>query len=247
VAALLELRDVSRYFGGLKAVEGVSLTVEEGEIVGLIGPNGAGKTTLFSVVSGFYPPTAGEVTFAGRPIRGLRPDVICELGVARTFQLVKPFPHLTVLENVMVGAFNRTNSRAKAEAEAREILQFIGLDRFGPGKASALTLPGRKRLEVARALGTRPRLLLLDEVMAGLTPTESMHMVGLIKQLRERGITILVIEHVMRAIMALSDRIAVLHHGQLIAMGAPQQVIRDPAVIEAYFGEELQLAESESA
>ena len=247
MAALLELHGVSRYFGGLKAVEGVSLTVEEGEIVGLIGPNGAGKTTLFSVVSGFYPPTAGEVVFAGRPIAGLRPDVICEMGLARTFQLVKPFPHLTVLENVMVGAFNRTDSRAQAEAEAREILEFVGLEAFGPRKASALTLPGRKRLEVARALGTRPRLLLLDEVMAGLTPTESMHMVGLVKQLRERGMTVLLIEHVMRAIMALSDRIAVLHHGQLIAMGPPQQVIRDPAVIEAYFGEELQLAESESA
>jgi len=242
VGVLLDLRGVSRWFGGLRAVDGVSLTVSEGEIVGLIGPNGAGKTTLFNVISGFYAPSTGEVVFAGRRIDGLRPDLICDLGLTRTFQLVKPFPGLTVVENVMVGAFKRTSNRAAAEAKAREILQLVGLDAAGDQRAAHLTLPGRKRLEVARALATRPRLLLLDEVMAGLTPTEVVRMVDLIKQFRERGISIVVIEHVMRAIMAVSDRIAVLHHGRLIAEGAPHQVVRDPAVIEAYFGEDLLLA-----
>ena len=242
MAALLELRDVSRWFGGLRAVDGVSLTVGEGEIVGLIGPNGAGKTTVFAVISGFTPPTSGEVVFAGRSITGLRPDVICALGLTRTFQLVKPFLQLSVLENVMVGAFNRTGSRAKAEAHARQVLQLVGLDAVGAQPAGQLTLPSRKRMEVARALATRPRLLLLDEVMAGLTPTETMRMVDLIRQLREGGITILVIEHVMRAIMALSDRVAVLHHGKLIAEETPAAIVKNPAVIEAYFGEELALA-----
>ncbi len=240
--ALLELHGVSRWFGGLRAVDDVSLAVGEGEIVGLIGPNGAGKTTLFNVVSGFYAPTAGEVVFGGRRIGGRRPDVVCGLGLARTFQLVKPFPHLSVLENVMVGAFKRTSRRAEAEARAWETLALVGLEGVGRQPASQLTLPSRKRLEVARALATRPRLLLLAEVMAGLTPTETAALVGLTRQLREHGITILVIEHVMRAIMALSDRVAVLHHGKLIAVGAPEQVARDPAVVEAYLGEEFLVA-----
>ncbi len=243
MAPLLELRNVSRVFGGLRALGDVSLTVNEGEIVGLIGPNGAGKTTLFSVVSGFYRPSSGQIYFDGRPIGGLRPDVICALGLARTFQLVKPFPNLTVAENVMVGAFNRTNRRAEAERIAWEVLEFVGLAHKGLSRATSLTLADRKRLEVARALATRPRLLLLDEVMAGLTPTESMHVVGLIRQIRERGVTLLVIEHVMRAIMSLSDRVAVLHHGQLIAEGEPEAAVRDPAVIEAYLGEELLLTD----
>ncbi len=242
MAPLLEIREVSQWFGGLRAVDQVSLVVGEGEIVGLIGPNGAGKTTLFNIASGFFPPTTGDVLFDGRSIVGRRPDEVCELGLTRTFQLVKPFPRMTVAENVMIGAFKRTNSRSAAEARAREVLDFVGLADAASQPASQLTLPSRKRLEVARALATEPRLLLLDEVMAGLTPTEMMHMVGLIKALRERGMTVLVIEHVMRAIMALSERIAVLHHGRLIAEGPPDAVVRDPAVVEAYFGEELLLA-----
>ncbi|MGQ9675526.1 MAG: ABC transporter ATP-binding protein [Chloroflexota bacterium] len=244
---LLELRAVSRHFGGLMAVNSVSLAVAEGEIVGLIGPNGAGKTTLFAVVSGFYQPTAGNVFFDGKSIVGLRPDAICSLGLTRTFQLVQPFPRMTVLENVMVGAFKRTSSRRQAEAQAWETLEFVGLAPKGNQRASSLTTPDRKRLEVARSLATKPRLLLLDEVMSGLTPTESMHMVGLIKKIRERGTTLLVIEHVMRAIMSLSDRIVVLHHGQLIAEGHPREIACDQAVIEAYLGEEFLLADSQAS
>jgi branched-chain amino acid transport system ATP-binding protein len=240
--ALLDVSHVSRAFGGLKAVDDVTLAVAEGEIVGLIGPNGAGKTTLFGVVSGSLAPTAGSVRFGGQVISGLRPDVVCELGVARTYQIVKPFPHLSVLENVMVGAFKRHPGRADAEAHARQVLRVVGLEREGPRPAGQLTLASRKRLEVARALATEPRLLLLDEVMAGLTPTEMMHIVALIQELRQSGLTVVVIEHVMRAIMALSDRVVVLDHGRLIAQGAPDKIVQDPAVIEAYLGEEMALA-----
>ncbi len=239
---LLQVSQVSRVFGGLKAVDGVSLDVAENEILGLIGPNGAGKTTLFSVISGSLAPSSGEVLFAGHRIGGLRPDVVCGLGVARTYQIVRPFPHMTVVENVMVGAFKRHPRRADAEAHAWEMLRLVGLERDGRRPAGQLTLPSRKRLEVARALATDPRLLLLDEVMAGLTPTETVQFVGLIQGLRERGLTVVVIEHVMRAIMALSDRVAVLDHGRLIADGPPEAVVRDPAVVEAYLGEEMALA-----
>ena len=240
--ALLEVDHVSRAFGGLKAVDDVTLGVAEGEILGLIGPNGAGKTTLFSVISGSLAPTAGTVRFGGRAINSLRPDVICSLGVARTYQIVKPFPGLTVVENVMVGAFKRHPRRAEAEAHAWAVVRAVGLEPLGTRLAGQLTLPSRKRLEVARALATEPRLLLLDEVMAGLTPTETMWMVDLIKGLRQGGLTVVVIEHVMRAIMALSDRVAVLDHGRLIAEGPPAAITRDPAVIQAYLGEELALA-----
>jgi len=239
---LLEIRNVTRAFGGLIAVNGVSLTVQRGQIMGLIGPNGAGKTTLFNVISGALHPTSGEIFFDGRAIGGWRADVICHLGLTRTFQLAKPFPHLTVLENVMVGAFKRASSRAQAEARARDVCDFVGLENkvyFRPG---SLTTSDRKRLEMARVLATEPTMLLLDEVMSGLTPTESHQMVDLIKQVRDRGITLLVIEHVMQAIMSLSDHIAVLNYGQLIAEGLPQAIAQHPAVIEAYLGEEFVLA-----
>lgn len=240
--ALLEVSHVTRAFGGLKAVDDITLQVGGGEILGLIGPNGAGKTTLFGVISGSLLPTAGSVRFEGRVISGLRPDVVCGLGIARTYQIVKPFPGLSVVENVMVGAFKRHPRRAVAEARSWDVLRLVGLERDGRRPASQLTLPSRKRLEVARALATEPRLLLLDEVMAGLTPTETMQIVGLVQGLRQRGVTVVVIEHVMRAIMALSDRVAVLDHGRLIAEGPPQAIVKDPAVIEAYLGEELALA-----
>jgi branched-chain amino acid transport system ATP-binding protein len=243
MTSLLEVHNVSRAFGGLLAVSSVSLAIVRGEILGLIGPNGAGKTTLFNLISGFYRPSSGEIRLDGQIISGLRPDAICARGLARTFQLVKPFPKMTVLENVMVGAFKHTNQRQPAMERAGQWVDFVGLGDQARQPAGALTLSDRKRLELARALATQPRLLLLDEVMSGLTPAESMTFVDLVRQIRERDITVLVIEHVMPAIMALSDRIAALHHGQLIAIGAPQEVVRNPAVVEAYLGEELLLVD----
>jgi branched-chain amino acid transport system ATP-binding protein len=242
---LLELREVTRSFRGLTAVDTVTFSVDQGQIVGLIGPNGAGKTTLFSVISGFLRPTKGAVFFDGQRIDSLRPDQVCHRGIVRTFQLVKPFHEMTVLENVMVGAFCRTTSRHRAEAIALEVLEFLGLSDRSRDPAGILTTPDRKRLEIARALATQPRLLLLDEMMSGLTPTEVQTMLALVRQIRQRGITIVVIEHVMRAIMSLADKIVVLHHGRLIAEGTPSEIIGNPAVLDAYLGEGLLLADGE--
>jgi branched-chain amino acid transport system ATP-binding protein len=243
MSALLECKGVSRAFGGLMAVNNVSLHVERGEIVGLIGPNGAGKTTLFNVVSGAIRPTNGQILFDGQIISGRRPDEICGLGLARTFQLAKPFGQLTVLQNVMVGAFKRTARRAEAEQVAWRVCHQIGLEHKAHLRPSSLTTSDRKRLEIARGLATAPRMLLLDEVMSGLTPTESQHLVSLIRQIRDQGVTLLVIEHVMQAIMSLSDRIAVLNYGELIAQGPPHEIAQNEAVIDAYLGEEFLLAE----
>jgi branched-chain amino acid transport system ATP-binding protein len=239
MTGLLELAHVSKSFSGLRAVDDVSFAVPEGQIVGLIGPNGAGKTTCFNVVAGVYRPDAGEVRFGGKRIDGWRPDQICRAGVGRTFQLVKPFAGLSVMENVIVGALNACASVREAKEKSAQVVEQLGLAAKRDQMASSLTLPERKCLEVARALATGPRILLLDEVMAGLRPTEMDHMVALFRDLNAKlGLTILLIEHVMRAVMALSSRIIVLHHGEVIASGAPAEVTRDPAVLECYLGEE---------
>jgi len=239
MSALLEVRDVSKSFRGLQAVSGVSFDVPEGEIVALIGPNGAGKTTLFNLSAGVFPADAGEIRLGGRRIDGLRPDQVCQAGVGRTFQIVKPFHGLTVEENVTVGALRRRRHVRDARERAGEILRTLGLWAKRADPAASLTLPERKRLEVARALATEPRILLLDEVMAGLRPTETDHMVAVFRELNAAtGLTILLIEHVMRAVMALSRQVVVLNHGEVICRGTPEQVVRDPAVLECYLGEE---------
>jgi branched-chain amino acid transport system ATP-binding protein len=235
---ILELTQVRKTFGGIKAVEDFSLSVEEGEILGLIGPNGAGKSTLFNCIAGVFPPTSGEIVFRGEKINNQRPWDLCRKGLARTFQIVKPFATRSVLYNVMVGAFATTDKRAEAERRALEVLRHLHMEDRKDMRAGNLTIADRKRLEIAKALATRPKLLLLDEVMAGLRPTEVDEMVAIIKRLREGGMTIFVIEHIMRAIMALSDRIAVLHFGTKIAEGPPHAMAHDERVVKAYLGEE---------
>src|SRR3954452_14999263 len=239
---MLEVKAISKAFRGLRAVREASFAVPEGDINGLIGPNGAGKTTIFNIIAGVYAPDTGSVVFNNEEIQGLRPDQVCAAGIGRTFQIVKPFAGLSVLDNVMVGAFLREKTANGARGVSTGILERLGLGAKRDLPASSLTLPDRKRLEVARALATRPRLLLLDEVMAGLRPTECDQMVAVFRELnRADGTTILLIEHVMRAVMALARQIAVLHHGALIARGTPEQVVRDAAVLECYLGEETEI------
>ena len=236
-APLLEVERVSKSFRGLRAVADASLEVRRGEIVALIGPNGAGKTTLFNLVAGALAPDAGRIRFDGREITGLRADRVCAAGVGRTFQIVRPFADMSVLDNAMVGGFRGTRSATLARERARSALAALGMDALADRPAASLTLPDRKRLEVARALATEPRLLLLDEVMAGLRPTETEAMVEAFRTLaRERGITILLIEHVMRAVMALAGRVYVLHHGEIIASGTPEAVTRNERVLSSYLG-----------
>ena len=239
MAAFLEVENLSKSFSGLRAVQNVSFNVPKGEIVGLIGPNGAGKTTCFNLIAGVYKPDEGTVALDGRSIGGWRPDQICLAGVGRTFQIVKPFAGLTVLENVIVGALKASPSVATAREKSRAVLERLGLWNKRDQAASELTLPERKCLEVARALATEPQLLLLDEVMAGLRPTEMNTMVAVFRELNvSTGLTILMIEHVMRAVMSLSRKVVVLNYGKVIASGTPDQVTRDPAVLECYLGEE---------
>lgn len=234
---LLEVKKVSMFFGGLAAISDVSFEIRKGEILGLIGPNGAGKTTMFNVVNGFFNPTKGEVFFKGKKISGLKPHQICKLGVARTFQVVKPLQRMSVLDNVIASAFLRVKSRAEADEIAVETIKFTGLDDDKDVISKGLPLGKRKKLEIARALATQPEMLLLDESFAGLNSAELDESIGIIRKIKERGITIMIIEHHMKVIMAISDRIVVLSYGQKLAEGTPQQIGNDPLVVEAYLGE----------
>jgi branched-chain amino acid transport system ATP-binding protein len=242
MAALLEVQDVSKRFGGLRALAGVSFTVGEGEIVGIIGPNGAGKTTLFNVVTGVYAPDAGRVAVRGVDVTGEPPHRICRRGVARTFQISKPFVNLTVLQTVRIGALNRLAQMRKATARALEVLDLVGLAVKRDHLGRHLTVVERKRLELARALATAPSLLLLDEVVAGLTPAEVHEMIALVRRIVAGGVSVLIIEHVLEAVMRLSGRIVVLNYGEVIAEGKPEALVDDPRVIEAYLGEAYSLA-----
>jgi branched-chain amino acid transport system ATP-binding protein len=239
MTTLLSLKNVSKRFRGLVAVDNVSFDVPEGVIFAVIGPNGAGKTTTFNMIAGAIAPNSGSITFAGEPITGFSPDAVCRRGIARTFQLVRPFPALSVADNVIVGALLHEKDVGAARERAFAVLRRLDLFDKRNQIASTLTLPDRKRLEVARALATEPKLLLLDEVMAGLRPTETDRMVATLRAInRESGLTILLIEHVMRAVMALASQVLVLDHGVTIASGAPETVVRDPAVVQSYLGVE---------
>ena len=239
MSTLLEVRNLSKAFHGLKAVNEVSFEVPAQGIVALIGPNGAGKTTCFNLIAGTFAAGAGEVWLDGKLLTGMRSDQACKAGIGRTYQVVKPFPEMTVEENVVVGALNRATNVAQARRAASEVLKLVHLDKKSHIRAAHLTLPERKRLEVARALATQPRILLLDEVMAGLRPTEVDEIVAVFRRVnQETGMAILFVEHVMRAVMALAQTVVVLHHGELIARGTPDQVVRDARVIESYLGAE---------
>ena len=233
---LLRATKVTKQFAGLTAVDSVDLEINEGEIVGLIGPNGAGKTTFFNSITGFYPATYGTVEFDGAKITHRTTYENCKAGMARTFQIVQPFGQLTSLENVMVGAFNREKSYAEAERVAKEMIEFVGMEDKMHSIVADLTIGDQRKLEMARALATKPKLLLLDEVMAGLTPTEIEDTVDLVLKIRKSGVTILMIEHIMAALMKLSDRVVVLDHGKLIAEGTPQEITQNERVIESYLG-----------
>ena len=237
---ILEAERVTKYFGGLAAVHNVDFGINQGEIIGLIGPNGAGKTTLFNLISGALALTSGETMFKGEKIAGLKPNQICNRGIARTFQLIKLFGNMTVFENVLMGSLfgmSKSVSESDAERETLALLEFVGLSRIAGHPAKELSVASQKRLEVARALATKPELLLLDEVMAGLTPAEVTEAMELVKKIRDRGITIFMIEHVMKAIMSVCDRIMVLHHGVKIAEGTPGEITTSKKVIEIYLGE----------
>jgi branched-chain amino acid transport system ATP-binding protein len=234
---MLDVRNVSRYFGGVKANQDVSFSVEPGIVLGLIGPNGAGKTTLFNCITGFYPPSRGEIFFDGKRINGMPPDKVCKLGMARTWQKVRPLAKLTVLENTVVGALCRTNSVAKAKEIALSHLRVVGLEKRAEVLAGGLPIGERKKLELARVLATQPRMILLDEVMGGLNARESDEIIQLILDVKKRGLTQVVIEHDMKAIVRTCDRIVVLSSGEKLAEGAPQDIVNDPRVMTAYLGD----------
>lgn len=238
---LLQVTGVTKRFGGLVAVSDVDMSVTDGEIVGLIGPNGAGKTTLFNLISGFLPPDEGDIVFDQQSVVGMKPHAICHRGMSRTFQIVKPFPEMSVLDNVMMGAFKTSQKYARAREKAVDVLEQLDFADWAERRAGDLPVAGRKRLEIAKVLATEPKLIMLDEVMAGLTPSEHNRMIDTVRLIRDNGITIVIIEHVMPVIMNLSDRVYVLHHGQMIADGQPGQIVKNRAVIEAYLGEEMAL------
>lgn len=236
MTALLEVKNLSRSFGGLVAVKDVNFTLEAGRITALIGPNGAGKTTCFNLVAGSLSPTSGQVFFEGRQIDSTPPEIVCRMGIARTFQIVRPMRDMSVLENAMVGAFSWTKSVKEAKSKAYESLESVGLAGKANARTDQLTLPDRKMLETAKALSTRPKLLLLDEVMAGLRPTEAAGVARVLQTLAEGGLTILLVEHVMRIVMEVASTVVVLHHGAKIAEGSPAEVVADQKVLDSYLG-----------
>ncbi|MBC7282710.1 ABC transporter ATP-binding protein [Hoeflea sp.] len=239
---ILRVEALSKWFGGLQAVKDVSFSMQRGEILGLIGPNGAGKTTAFNMIAGFLKPNSGSIHFAGRDMTGRKPWDVCRAGVARTFQLSKPFGDMNVVENLMVGGFARHTDRARNQSRAIEIAEFLGLGDRAGSEAQSLTAFDRRKLELGRALCTEPQLLLMDEVVAGATPSEAEEMVQLVRKVRDRGVSILIVEHVMKVIMSLSDRVIVFDHGELIANGKPADVVSRPEVLKAYFGENYDIA-----
>ncbi len=236
--SLLVAENIKKQFGGLTAVDDLSFTLGQNEILGLIGPNGAGKTTVFNCLTGLLPMDAGRVLLEDQPVTGLKPHQICRLGMARTFQIVRPFLNISVLDNVMVGALLREKKPAIARHSAQEIIDFVGLGPYSNELAESLPLPLRKRLELAKAMATKPKILLLDEVMAGLTPTEVDELIRLVNEVRHQGVGVLLIEHVMRGVMALSDRVIVINNGAEIAQGKPEDIVNELCVIEAYLGKE---------